>query len=81
MVENVSDVLFEGDDAVFSEEVDNLVNSEASSSETSDSLEGSVGFEGRTFSENLSGDFDVLFAVGEGVEETGELVFSGETDH
>jgi hypothetical protein len=29
----------------------------------------------------LSGDFDVFFTVGEGLEDTSELVLSGNADH
>ena len=78
---DVSDVLFEDVEVVFSEEVDDLVNGEVRGGKTSESLEGSVWFEGRSFSEDLSGDFDVLFTVGDGVEEISELVFSGDADH
>jgi len=79
--EDVSDILFEDDEVVFSEEVDDLVNREGASGETSDSLEGSVGFESRSFGEDLSGDFNVLFSVGEGLEDGSKLVFGGDAEH
>lgn len=79
--EDVSNILFDGDEVVFSEEVNDLVNSEGSGSKTSETLERSVRFKSRTFSKDLSGDFNVLFAVGEGLKVVGNFVFSGETDH
>lgn len=81
LLEDVSNILFEDDEVVFSEEVDDLVDREGTSGETSDSLEGSVGFESRSFGKDLSRDFNVLFSVGEGLEDGSELVFSGDAKH
>ncbi len=79
--EDVSDILFEDVEVVFSEEVDDLVDREGASGETSDSLEGSVGFESRSFGKDLSRDFNVLFSVGDGLEDRGKFVFSGDAEH
>jgi len=79
--EDVSNILFEDVEVVFSEEVDDLVDREGASGETSDSLEGSVGFESRSFGKDLSRDFNVLFSVGEGLEDRGKFVFSGDAEH
>jgi len=81
VLEEVADILFNGNEVVFSEEVNDLVDSEGGSGKTSDTLESSVWFKARTFSEDLSGDFDVLFSIGKGVKEAGDFVFSGKSDH
>lgn len=81
LLEDVSDILFKNDELVFSEEINDLVNSQRVGGKTGESLEGSVRFKSGSLSKDLSRDFDILFSVGDGLEKASELIFGGKADH
>lgn len=73
LLEDESELLLGNRDLVFSEEVDEVDGGDVAEGVTVDSLEGSVWLESSLFGEDLSDDFDLLFTVGDSLEEVSEL--------
>jgi len=73
LLEDESKFSFSNGDLVFSEEVNEVDESDVAEGVTVDSLEGSVWLKSGLFTEDLSDDFDLLFTFSDGLEEISEL--------
>jgi len=72
-LEDESEFFFSDENLVFSKEGLEVSSEDMTKGVTVDSLEGSVWFESRLFSEDLSEDFDLLFTISDSLEEISEL--------
>ena len=80
-LEDESKFSFSNSDLVFSEEVNEVDESDVAEGVTVDSLEGGVWLKSGLFSEDLSDDFDLLFTFSDGLEEISELELSLDAWH
>jgi len=72
-LEDESELSFGNNNLVLSEEVNKVDGGDITEGITVDSLEGGVWLKGSLFSEDLSDDFDLLFTIGDGLEDISEL--------